>query len=225
MIYCCFSRRTGATSNVWRVFTTFVISLLTSCRHHWDSTWVTKALQHWITDQCYQHDFATEIFALIKDKTFAPFETEEKKQGWGRLREKKFNYEENSRKICFSVSWFFFSTVLKRMWTRRRNKMNCAKNSVAKPFLMWVQKGLFPFHFVLHSFDSWIMRSGNIFFFINNLHNYTYMMSVLSSTECREKLLQSIFFWWSSKILYFFSFIQQLDNFRKGKATRKQLQW
>lgn len=166
MIYCCVSRRLGAAANVWRLFYDFVfISSLTSCRHNRNPTRVTEALQHGITHQRYQHDFDTEIFALINQKK----KFSRGKIKGGVVQEREISTTKKTQgKFVSQFPGFLFQ--LSDSWkdvnaTETRTELR--EKFIREAFFSGLFSVSLRAAFVV-TVSEWIMRNGSVFFFILN---------------------------------------------------------
>lgn len=117
----------------------FYESTLTSRRQHRSTTRVAEALKHRIANQRDQHDDNCCYFRVINREKFCRIflERREKKQGWGREREK--NCEENARKMLHSfLVWENFlsaCTLTKRDVNAAEETTELRENFHLKPFL------------------------------------------------------------------------------------------
>lgn len=129
------------------------ISSLTSCRHNRNPTRVTEALQHGITHQRYQHDFDTEIFALINQKK--KFSRGKIKGGVVQEREISTTKKTQGKFVSQFPGFLFQLSDSWRDVNATETRTELREKFIREAFF----QDFFPFHFVLHS--SLQSRSGS----------------------------------------------------------------
>lgn len=198
---------------------------ITGTRHEWQKHWSTESRTNVINMT------ATLITCTYKPSRdfFSAIETRDEKQGWGRLEErKKSTTKKNSRRKCFSVSWFlwkFFlllrlnSTALNEDVNATEERTELREKFIREAFFDVAAKRTFVRAAVGHRSR---MRSGNIFVFPfihaatqkgKNFSEWNDSFACCRSCRFGEFIVTGVkkHFGWSSKVFFISTlFIQQL---------------